>query len=79
MAKLNTSNNSNTTSSRTIGRSGIFQSRYRSNVNNSKMALLAIDLVSIELFLLLFMVCFVNNICNGVVAVGNAPNIANGK
>lgn len=52
-----------------------------SSINNTsnQMTMLAIDLVSIELFLLIFMVCFVNNICNGVVAVGNGPNIANSK
>lgn len=34
-------------------------------------------LVSIELCLLLFMVCFLNNICNGVsVAGGAGPNSA---
>lgn len=33
--------------------------------------LFSVKLLSIELFLLLFMVCMVNNICNGVAVVGS--------
>lgn len=34
--------------------------------------LFSVKLLSIELFLLLFMVCIVNNICSGVAVVGGS-------